>query len=303
MASKKYLRFQYILELLKNKGDNGASFAEIKTYIERRFDDKGDPYDYGERTFERDKQNITYERNIKLDYDRNRNVYTVDWDELDEQQNQQMESDWLLEALRLSPYQKHFMHFQKRPTRGFNWLYGLIYAIENHHLLHFSYHKFREDTRTPHTVQPYALKEFDYHWYLLAHDTANNTEKPPMSVFALDRITDLDILKKTFTPMPFDVEAHFKNAFGIIALPQAPHDITLRFDRHQGNYVKVRPLHPTQEVVTDNDQELIIRLKLTPSYDFDQKLLSLGNRVQVLSPQWYREHIMMRLRQALEMYD
>ena len=62
------------------------------------------------------------------------------------------------------------------------------------------------------------------------------------------------------------------------------------------------PLHPSQEILTDNAEELVIRLHLTPSYDFDQKLLSLGNRVQVIEPQWYREHIIMRLKQALDNY-
>ena len=169
-------------------------------------------------------------------------------------------------------------------------------------MLQFTYHKFREDTYLSHTVQPYALKEFDYHWYLLACDTAPNNDLPSISVFALDRITDLDILKETFTPAPFNVEEHFRNAYGLIALPDPPEDIILRFDRHQGNYAKVRPLHPSQEILTDNAEELVIRLHLTPSYDFDQKLLSLGNRVQVIEPQWYREHIIMRLKQALDNY-
>lgn len=303
MANYKYLRFQFLLELLKNKGEKGASFADIKNYVEHRFDSRDIPFDYKERTFERDKCDLLSERDILLVYDRTNNVYTIDWSELSEEQNLQMENDWLQEALRQSPYQKHFIHFEKRPTRGLNWLYGLIYAIENHHRISFSYHKFRENTHTLHTVQPYALKEFDYHWYLLARDMVNNAEETAISVFALDRIAELDILKKTFTPTPFNVEEHFCNAFGIIALPDAPEDIILRFDRHQGNYVKVRPLHSTQEVIKDSSEELVICLHLTPSYDFDQKLLSLGNRVQVLAPKWYREHIVMRIKQALSMYE
>lgn len=63
------------------------------------------------------------------------------------------------------------------------------------------------------------------------------------------------------------------------------------------------PLHRSPKILTDNAQELEIRLHLTPSYDFDQKLLSLGNRVQVIEPQWYREHIVMRLKQALDNYE
>ena len=302
MANYKNLRFQFLLELLKNRGESGASFADIKDYIERRFEDKDIPFDYKERTFERDKKDLLRERNIRLNYERSNNIYSINWEDVDEYQTQMMEHDWLMEALRQNSYNRQFIHFEKRPTRGLNWLYGLIYAIDNHQLLEFTYHKFREDTYLSHIVQPYALKEFDYHWYLLACDTAPNNDSPSISVFALDRITDLDVLKKTFTPAPFNVEEHFRNAYGVIALPDPPEDIILRFDRHQGNYAKVRPLHPSQEILTDNAEELVIRLHLTPSYDFDQKLLSLGNRVQVVEPHWYREHIIMRLKQALDNY-
>ena len=43
MANYKNLRFQFLLELLKNRGDSGASFADIKDYIERRLEDKDIP--------------------------------------------------------------------------------------------------------------------------------------------------------------------------------------------------------------------------------------------------------------------
>ena len=305
MANKKSRRIQYLLEYLKNKGERGASFEEIKNYIERCFEEKDDiiSYEYSERSFSRDKKDLYEERKIVIDYNRANNVYTVNWETVDEYQLQLMEHDWLMEALRQSTYNRQFIHFEKRPARGLNHLHGLIYAIENHLRLRFSYHKFRENTHTPHTVQPYALKEFDYHWYLLVRDVVNNTEETAIRVFAVDRISDLDILKKKFTPTPFDVEKHFKNAFGVIALPDAPEDIVLRFDRHQGNYIKVRPLHHSQQIVSDNDEALVVRLHLTPSYDFDLKLLSLGNRVQVLEQQWYREHIIMRIKQALERYE
>lgn len=303
MANKKSRRIQYLLEILKTRGERGASFEEIKNYVKRRFKPEDEFQEYSERSFLRDKKDLYDEREITINYNRADNVYTINWETVDEYQLQLMEHDWLMEALRQSTYNRQFIHFEKRPARGLNHLHGLIYAIENHLRLRFSYHKFRENTHTPHTVQPYALKEFDYHWYLLARDVVNNTEETAIRVFAVDRISDLDILKKKFTPTPFDVEKHFKNAFGVIALPDAPEDIVLRFDRHQGNYIKVRPLHHSQQIVSDNDDALVVRLHLTPSYDFDLKLLSLGNRVQVLEPQWYREHIVMRIKQALERYE
>ena len=161
MANKKSRRNQYLLQILKTRGERGASFEEIKNYIERRFEENDDiSYEYSERSFSRDKKDLIDEREIEIKYNRAYNVYTVNWNTVSEYQLQLMEHDWLMEALRQSTYNRQFIHFEKRPARGLNHLHGLIYAIENHLRLCFSYRK-----QLP---RFFLIKWDDFHffWYM-----------------------------------------------------------------------------------------------------------------------------------------
>ena len=91
MANKKSRRIQYLLQILKTRGERGASFEEIKNYIERRFEEKDDiSYEYSERSFSRDKKDLIDERKIAIDYNRAYNVYTINWQTVDEYQWQLM---------------------------------------------------------------------------------------------------------------------------------------------------------------------------------------------------------------------
>ncbi|MCC6186040.1 MAG: WYL domain-containing protein, partial [Chitinophagaceae bacterium] len=56
-------------------------------------------------------------------------------------------------------------------------------------------------------VEPYALKEFKNRWYVIAKDNNDNHIKN----FALDRLTELEITKKTFIyPNNYSVEESYR---------------------------------------------------------------------------------------------
>jgi len=135
---------------------------------------------------------------------------------------------------------------------------------------------------TTRTVEPYALKEFKNRWYVLANDLKDNH----MKSFALDRITALEITSKPFkSPVIFNINEHYRYCFGIISPNEdKPNNIILSFEPHQGNYIKSLPLHETQVVLKDNDDELQIGLTLFITHDFIMELLSYGENVKVIKP-------------------
>jgi len=106
-------------------------------------------------------------------------------------------------------------------------------------------------------VEPYALKEFKNRWYVLANDLKDNKVKS----FALDRLTELEITNKKFQlPNNFNINEHFKFSFGIISPNgQEPQEVILSFDPFQGKYIKTLPLHESQVILKDNEQELRIK--------------------------------------------
>src|SRR5690606_2545659 len=113
-----------------------------------------------------------------------------------------------------------------------------------------------------------------------------DTEKQALRVFALDRMGGLKILDRKYR-MRMDLDENlFSACFGII-LPeqgQQQEEITLSFTPFQGKYIKSLPLHESQLVLTDDENELQIKLHMYITHDFVMELLSYGDRVRVLKP-------------------
>jgi len=52
----------------------------------------------------------------------------------------------------------------------------------------------------------------------------------------------------------------------------------------QGKYIKSLPLHTSQQIIVDNNTELMIKLFICVTFDFQMELLSLCNHVRILQP-------------------
>lgn len=61
-------------------------------------------------------------------------------------------------------------------------------------------------------------------------------------------------------------------------------EIILSFEPFQGKYIKTLPLHETQQVIVDDENELQIRLKLYLTHDLVMELLSYGSTLKVIKP-------------------
>jgi predicted DNA-binding transcriptional regulator YafY len=132
-------------------------------------------------------------------------------------------------------------------------------------------------------AEPYALKEFKNRWYVLANDVKDQQIKS----FALDRICDLEISREHFIrPASFNVNDHFRYSFGIVGPnDECPQVVVLSFNAYQGKYIKSMPLHETQQIVVDNDDELRLQLTVYVTHDLIMELLSYGQNVKVLQPE------------------
>jgi len=62
------------------------------------------------------------------------------------------------------------------------------------------------------------------------------------------------------------------------------------------------PLHETQEILKDNDEELQIKLKLFITRDFIMELLSHGDSVKVIKPDSLIEEVKMTYQKSLQLY-
>lgn len=147
---------------------------------------------------------------------------------------------------------------------------------------------------------PYALKEYKRRWYLIAEDYQGDNR---IKTFGLDRISQLEITQTKVQHKKVDIETLFKNSYGItIDTETLPQEIILSFDYQQGQYIKTLPLHPSQEVLIDNEKEVRIRLRLIPNYDFVMDICARSLYVKVISPSSLAKEVKGYLKEAYEQY-
>ncbi len=291
-------RYNLIIKKLRK---NPSTFNEIAAYLLLESELQEYNFNISKRTFKRDIEDISSLYNIDIVYDFSRKVYYIDFDEQPEINERIFEAFDTFNALNISDRLSDYIHFEKRRPQGTENLYGLLHAIKNKVQICFSYQKFWEDTITLRNVVPYALKEFKNRWYVLANDLKDNKVKS----FALDRLTELEITNKTYQlPNHFNTNEHFKFSFGIIS-PNGhePQEVILSFDPLQGKYIKTLPLHESQVILKDNEDELQIKLTIYITHDFFMEVLSFGENVKVIQPESLISDLKSVYNKALNLYN
>lgn len=180
-------------------------------------------------------------------------------------------------------------------------LQTFIKVIKENNVVVLHYQKYDSEEQKQYTFHPYFLKQFDNLWFVLGWVEEYNTTR----TFALDRITQIDIVTRGFEINDiFNKEEYYQNVYGITQNPsEKVEKVELLFSKLQGNYIKTIPIHPTQEVISDNEQGLTICLSVKINFELKAKILSYGSQVQVLQPQSFRKEIKEEMIKTLVKYD
>jgi len=290
-------RYLIIKKLRKQKQ---ATFNEICDYLKRESDVQGVDLTLSKRTFNRDVIEIGEVYGIYIKYDFSAGAYSIEEDLSDELQNRRLEALDIFNALKIKERQENHIFLDNRQSTGTEQLYDLLNAINNHFQISFNYKTFQYDNIIERTVNPLAIKEFKYRWYLFGQDISNNKIK----CYGLDRMFNLQLSKTTFeSPTNFNLEEDLKFCFGIVS-PNAekPTSIILSFEPLNGKYIKTLPLHHTQQILLDNDTELRISLQLYLTDDFIMELLSFGDSVKVIESQELIDKLKSVYEKALKKY-
>jgi len=288
MSKRGYIS-RYLLILRKLKAKPYSSYEDLQSYIENQFDylkmqDDTLNVSCSKRTLQRDIREIRNIFGIDIEYSKSEKGYFVSQSEAENMNFQRrIEAFDIFNSLNLAQNFTQYIYLEKRKPQGTENLFGLLHAIKNKLQIRFSYQKFWEEDISQRTADPYALKEFKNRWYMIAKDSKDNSIK----TFALDRLTNMDISTKKYElPSNYSLEENFRYCFGIISPnDEEPQDIILSFDPVQGKYIKTLPLHESQQVLIDNEDEMQIKLKLCVTHDLLMELLSFGDSMKVIKPE------------------
>ena len=172
-------------------------------------------------------------------------------------------------------------------------------------LITFTHYSFGWETTKAYQVLPYAVKEYQGRWYLIATD---NKQPIKFKSFALDRISNLEVTDIQVRRKKVDMESFFDHFYGVaIAENESLQKVLLSFNYEQSKYIKTLKLHPSQVVILDNEEEVRVELTLAfpngeAPYDLVMKLCSFSNSVKVLAPQSLANEVACYHKAAYEQY-
>lgn len=256
-----------------------------------------------ERTFHRHRDAIADLFGIDIECDRSdgNTYYISNLDALDESSFMA----WLFNGLSIenqladNEAVKERVVFEKT-LGGIEYMSTIINAISNQQLLKVSYRRFNQGAEKEFEVAPYLLKQSRQRWYLLVRitDTGN------LMTFALDRITRLEILRRTFEwDQSFDAPHYFDEVIGInVDDDYDIEEIKVRVYGRQRAYFESLPLHITQRIVESNIDYTDYIINVRPEYEFQHEMLRLGPDAEILSPQWLRDEMAWLNKEALKRY-
>ena len=295
--AKTFLKHRFIIEQLRRRPQKlielNATWKDSEDNVEGG--------DLLQRTLQRDIQVIREVYNIEIKCNRSTNEYEITKDNDLYAQNL-LEAFDVFRALQNYGNLSEVIQFEKRLPAGTEYLSPLLRAIKERRQVKLHYYKFwdRSSQTQERTIEPYLLKEAQRRWYLLAWDV----EKEALRVFGLDRIKRLDDERgvKFQHPVPKGVEHYFDDSFGawvdnertqaeevVLAFKKLPTDTI--FIPNPAKYLEAMPLHSSQEILKDEEEAIVLRLRIKITPDFIKELLSYGKQVEVLTPTHLQEEL------------
>jgi predicted DNA-binding transcriptional regulator YafY len=171
-------------------------------------------------------------------------------------------------------------------------------AMLDNATLSLQYKKYQSTKAEARRIHPYAVKEFEKRWYIVAY----SEEGKGLRTYAMDRIVALEPTGEHFQmPKDFDVDTLFEASYGIY-LPeegQKPQLVKIRTTEREAAYLEDLPLHPSQLHI--GPTEFVLRV--IPNPGFVMELLRHGDRLEVLEPEELRQTLKEEFKKAYLIYE
>lgn len=189
---------------------------------------------------------------------------------------------------------------QNERLKGLEFLDELINSAIHHQpirVLYRSYYGKEHNT----IVHPYHIKQFNNRWFLFGLEETDNGNR--LSNKALDRIVKFSRANVKFIPnTEIDFSEYFKDIVGVTVPKEHPvaEKVVLKFDPARFPYIVSKPIHPSQEVISEKEHTLQITVR--PNKELEAQLFSFGPQVEVLEPLWLRYQIETKIEETLKKY-
>ena len=304
-----FKEYIWLIETINRAGK--ITFAEINEKWQRKEESSGLPF--SRTTFNRHRDAILDMFGVIIECDRKDGYryYIYNQEVLEEDCVQ----NWMFSTLSVSNMLDENVGLQHRillesiPSGNIH-LQQIIKAMRESRRIMLTYRRYGVASANSFSVAPYCVKLFRRRWYVLVSmsrpSSKDDEEKieDKFAVFSLDRIEDVELQKGKFTINPdFDAAGFFDECFGIVVGDGSkPVRIVLRAYGLEPHYMRDLPIHHSQREIKETDEYTDFELFMRPTSDFKGYLMSRGEWIQVISPEWLAEDLHKWLQAALNRY-
>ena len=287
------------------------TFKELNEKYSRRFGQA-----YSRRTFNNHRLAVADLFGIDIDCDRSTNRYFIPYsgDVLDNNES----IGWLVNTftvnslLSLGKERLSGRVSVEEIPSGQKYLTAIMQAMEDGKELEIVYGKYSSDSSETLHVQPFAIKEHEKRWYLVAfcHERAGadrrNDDINAWRVYGLDRITSLQVTDASFRmPKDFDVDGIFSQSYGIYFPKAGQKPVTIRFKvtDEEARYLRDLPIHRSQvEENAAKGDGRIFRIRVIPNRNLTMEFCRHAGRLEVIEPEEVRLSVKEELEKAYKQY-
>jgi predicted DNA-binding transcriptional regulator YafY len=204
--------------------------------------------------------------------------------------------------LKINTNEKPFIGFDSsQDLKGIEHFSMLYNAVQNKTSLEITYKDFKTENPYTYIFHPYYLKEYNNRWFL--YGLHPDSYKWDWNV-AIDRIVSV-----TPSAVPFvvnetiDWQDYFSDMIGVSkGVGATLENVILHFNQLTGKYMENKSIHETQKHKWIDEFTLELKIKVMPNYELERLILSYGESVKVVEPQYLKDKIKERLLKGFENY-
>lgn len=261
------------------------------------------------RTLERDLKNLKDDFGIEINYSRSIRGYL-----LEENEGQVSRFLKFAEFSSLAEmyeegikdyksFNKYVIPDDSANFTGMNNLGRIMQGITLSRKLKFVKENYQKETKKEYIVTPLRLKEYLNRWYLIAVSDGENQIRN----FGIDRISGLQLLgEKVASKKAYESQISLYD--DIIGLnyneSKNIEKVVLAVENSQLKYLRSLPLHKSQVCIDgENESSGKAIFYVKPNYEFETQILKMGDKAEVVEPEWLRAKVKGYLIKTLKKYQ
>ncbi|MFH1729781.1 MAG: WYL domain-containing protein [Pseudomonadota bacterium] len=141
-------------------------------------------------------------------------------------------------------------------------------------------HKYKNEKKKDWVFSPYTLLSYNDAFYVMG-----KLAKGYMLTLAIDRIDELEVLKKTFNyPKDYHPSEILNKGFGVGDVNQEAVKVELLFDQAVSYLITERFWHHSQMITEKEDGSVLLEMEVPDSFELRKFVLSFGSNVKALAP-------------------